>query len=132
MKTKAAFTCASLFCFIFGLLSGGLTQFTASLFDIELNEGGIFVARIFGAALLGFSAVFLYARNESHSEARHSIIIGEAIHSGIAAIIWIEALIRGFGNLLILIPLLGHLGLAIWFWYIAIKDGGTLRPISKL
>lgn len=133
MKIKAAFLCAHFFCLIFGLLCGGLPLWTASFFGIELNEGGIFVGRIFGAALLGFAAIFLYARNEAHSEARIAIIYGETIHSLMAAIFWIEALIRGFGNLFILIPLLGHLGLAIWFGYLAIKTGGgRIRNISKL
>ena len=128
MKVKTAFICAHILCLAYGLLCGGFTRFAASFFGIELGEAGMFITRIFGAALLGFTAIFLYARNEPHSPARQSIIIGEWIHSTIAVIFWIDALIRGIGDMLIIIPLLSHLVLAIWFGYYAIKCG--VKPVS--
>ena len=128
MKVKTAFIFAHILCLVLGLLCGGLARLSSTFFGIELSEDGMFITRIFGAALLGFSAIFLYTRNEPHSPARQSIIIGEWIHSSIAAIFWIDALFRGIGNMLIIIPLLSHLVLAIWFGYYAIKCG--IKPVS--
>lgn len=123
MNVKTAFICGAIFCLVFGILCGGLgPRWLSSLLDIELNDAGFFIVNIFGAALLGFSAILWYARNEPPSGARYSIIIGETIHSGIAAIFWINALFQGLGNLLILVPLLGHLGLAVWFGYFWINE----------
>jgi hypothetical protein len=121
MKIRPAFFCAAFFSGVFGLLLTFVPGFSASLFDIELNEGGLFITKIFGAALLGYSIIFWLIKDDSPSEARRNIILGDTVHSGIASIFWIVALFQGFGNLLILIPLLGHLGLAIWFGYLYLK-----------
>jgi len=121
MKVKLAFIFGAIVCVAFGLLLTFVPGFSASIFGMDVNEGGLFIARIFGASLLGYSIIFWRVKDDSPSEARRNVMLGEVVHSGIAAIIWIWGLIQTIGNLLILIPLIMHLGLAIWFGYLYIK-----------
>ncbi len=121
MKVKFAFVIGAIFAGVFGLLLTFAPGFSASLFGMDVNEGGEFIARIFGASLLGYAIICWRVKSDSPSEARRSVILGVIVHSGIASIIWIWGLVLGVGNLLILIPLIGHLGLAIWFGYLYVK-----------
>lgn len=121
MKVKIAFIVGAIVCFVFGLLLTFFPGFSASLFGMDVNEGGEFIARIFGASLLGYCITFWCVRNNSPSEARRSVILGEIVHSGIASILWIWGLFQSIGNLLTLIPLFCHLGLTIWFGILYLK-----------
>lgn len=121
MKIKAAFIAGAIFALIFGIGLAFLPNFMVGLFEVSLNEIGIHNARIFGAALIGLAVIFWQVRKDMPSEARRNIILGETVHSGIASIFWIIALVQGLGNWLMWIPFLCHLVLAIWFGYLYVK-----------
>jgi len=121
MKIKAAFIAGAIFSIIFGIWLAFLPNTLPDVFGITLNEDGVHISRIFGAALIGWAVMFWQVRSDMPSEARRNIILGEIFHSGIASIIWIFALIQGLGNWLMWIPFLGHAALTIWFGYLYIK-----------
>jgi hypothetical protein len=121
MKIKAAFIAGAIFAIIFGIGLAFLPNIMIDLFDVSLNEDGIHIARIFGAALIGFAVIFWQVSKDVPSEARRNIILGETVHSGIASIFWIIALVQGLGNWLMWFPFLCHLVLALWFGYLYIK-----------
>jgi hypothetical protein len=121
MKVKPAFIFGAILMMFFGVLLTLLPNFSADLFGMVFNADGTHIGRIFGAALIGFGVIFWQVRNDVPSEARRNIILGETIHSGIATIFWVIALVQGLGNFLMWVPLLGHLVAFIWFGYLYIK-----------
>lgn len=121
MKIKVAFIAGAIFAIIFGIWLAFLPNILSDVFDVSLNEDAIHITRIFGAALIGYAVIFWQVRNDMPSESRRNIILGETIHSGIASIFWIFALVQGLGNSLMWFPFLGHLGLFIWFGYLFFK-----------
>lgn len=121
MKVKPAFIFLALAGIIFGLLFTLIPAFALSFFDISLPTEGIFLVRLFGAALIGYGFIAWFAKDVPPSEARRYIILGETIHSGIATIIFVLGLIQGIGNLVLLLPFIVHLFLTLWFGYLYFK-----------
>ena len=76
MKLSTVFTLNAIVAALFGLgfvlIPGTLT----SLYGVTLNAGGIYVARLFGAAVLGFAALSWFARNTQESAARQAVVLG--------------------------------------------------------
>ena len=121
MKAKAAFIFGALVSAFFGICLTFFPAWSGDLFDLEYIEDSILVTRLFGAALVGNAVILWQVNDDSPSEARRNIILGEIFHSGIASVIWIMAIIQGLGNILTWIPALCHIILTVWFGYLYIK-----------
>lgn len=121
MNVKPAFIFMLITAAIFGLLFIIVPAWSLSLFAVSLPTEGIYITRLFGAALLGYGVIGYMAMNANPSEARRGIMLGEIFHGGIATIVFIVAMIQGIGNLLLIIPLLVHLITALWFGYLYSK-----------
>jgi hypothetical protein len=62
---------AGLFGLAFVLVPGPLTE----LYDIELNDGGLYIGRLLGAAFLMFAVLTWQSRDAQDSTARQAIIL---------------------------------------------------------
>ena len=121
MNVKPAFIYGAVTCVVYGigLLFIPTTMF--SWFGLTLPQDLTFFAQIFGAALLGYTVIFWMTRGDTPSEARRNVILGEVVHSFIATIVWIMALVAGIGNMLMFLPLFSHASLVIWFGFLYFK-----------
>jgi hypothetical protein len=92
-----------------------------SWFDLTLTQELTLLAQIFGGALIGYAVIFWMTQGDAPSKTRKTIILGEVVHSLIATILWVIAIVGGVGNTLMYLPLFSHVSLVIWFGYLYIK-----------
>ena len=64
---------------IFGLALVLVPGTLLSLYGITLNDAGILLARLFGAAFLGYTVLNWFARNASDSEVLRGIVLANLI-----------------------------------------------------
>jgi hypothetical protein len=121
MNVKPAFIYGAISMALYGIGLLFIPAIMFSWFGLALPGDLTFFAQIFAAALLGYAVMFGTAQGDMPSEARRRMILGEIVHSAIATIIWIIAIIQGIGNALMFLPLFSHLSLAIWFGYLYYK-----------
>jgi len=69
-----------------------------SLYGVTVSAAGILLARLLGAALLGYAVVAWSARNAEDSKARRGIVLGEFIHCAIGFIVTLLAQLSGIFN----------------------------------
>ena len=74
MTYKNFLSVAAILAFLFGLgfilMPGQLT----SLYNVELNAGGILTAQLFGSALLGFGLLNWFGRDFSDDRAKQAVL----------------------------------------------------------
>ena len=116
-KIKIGFIYAALTAGIFGIFFTILPEFSLSLFGFSLNDQGYFMTRLFGGALIGYGLVNWFVKDGPPSDARWYFMLGVFADSVIAVIVFIFGLLQQIGNLLMLVPLIIHISLAIWFGY---------------
>lgn len=104
---------AVLFGIAFVLAAGPLLL----LYGITLSPGGAVVARLFGAALIGFAVILWFARNVKESEARRAIVLGFFIEHVIGFIVALLAQLSGVVNNLGWSTVVIYLLLALGFGY---------------
>ena len=121
MNVKPAFVYGAVTCVVYGIGLIFIPSTMLSWFDLTLTQELTLLAQIFGAALLGFAVIFWMTRGDTPSEARRNIILGEVVHSLIATILWIIAIVGGIGNTLMYLPLFSHVSLVIWFGFLYFK-----------
>lgn len=76
MKLSALFTINAIVALLFGLGFVLAPAATLAPYGVTTNEAGILVARLLGAAFLGFSMIAWFARNTEESAARRAIVLG--------------------------------------------------------
>ncbi|HLO18683.1 MAG TPA: hypothetical protein VK206_27880 [Anaerolineales bacterium] len=74
MTNKNFLTFAAVVAFIFALGFILIPAQLISLYNVTLNEGGILISRLFGAALLGFGLLNWSARNFGQGEATQAVL----------------------------------------------------------
>jgi hypothetical protein len=121
MNVKPAFIYGAVTCVVYGIGLIFIPSTMLSWFDLTLTQELTLLAQIFGAALLGYAVIFWMTRGDTPSEARRIIILGEVVHSLIATILWIIAIVGGIGNALMFLPLFSHVSLVIWFGLLYFK-----------
>ena len=109
---------ACLFGLAFVLIPGPLV----SLYGNALSPGGLFLARLFGAALLGFAILTLLARKAEQSEARKAIILSLFISEAIGFIVALIGQLSGVVNALGWSTVVIYILLALGFGYFQFID----------
>ncbi|MFH1951949.1 MAG: hypothetical protein ABIL06_10065 [Pseudomonadota bacterium] len=104
---------ALLFGLTFVLVAGALL----SLYGITLSPGGLIVARLFGAALLGYAVLTYLARKAEESEARRAIVFALFISELIGFIVALVGQLSGAVNALGWSTVAIYLLLALGFGY---------------
>ena len=125
MKFQTLMIIKAIVCLVLGVPILLATTFFYSLFGAELNSGGIFAAREYGASLIGNLMVTWFARKAIESEARRAIILGLCVYDAIGFVITLIAQITG-----VLGPL-GWFAAAIYLFF-AIGFGYFLLPQKKV
>ncbi len=104
---------ALLFGLAFVLVPGALL----SLYGITLSLGGLVVARLFGAALIGYGMLTFLARNAEESKARRAIVLALFISDVVGFIVALQGQLSGAVNALGWSTVAIYLLLAMGFGY---------------
>lgn len=78
------------------LVPGGLL----SLYGITVNDAGILIARLFGAAFLGFTVLNWSARKAADSEILRGIVLANLIMDAVGFIVTLLGQLAGLANAL--------------------------------
>ncbi len=83
MSYKNITTVASIVAFAFGLGFVFMPAQLTAFYNVTLNEGGIFIGQLFGAALIGFGVLNWFGRNFTNDQAQQGLananMVGDAI-----------------------------------------------------
>jgi hypothetical protein len=74
MTYKNITTFASIVAFVFALGFIFMPAQLTSFYNVTLNEGGIFIGQLFGAALLGFGVLNWFGRNFRDEQAKQTLV----------------------------------------------------------
>lgn len=117
MKLSVLMVINAIVALLFGLAFVFAAGALLSLYGVSLNPGGLLVARLFGAALLGFAVLTWCARNVEESEARKAIIPSLFISETIGFIVALIGQLSGAVNALGWSTVIIYLFLALGFAY---------------
>jgi len=114
MKLSTMMVIKAVVCLVFGLLFLLAPEPLMSFYGVTLGEGGIFVARLYGASLFGNLLLTWFARNDAGSEALRAAVLAlfvyDAIGFVVALLAQIAGLMNGFGWAVVGLYLLLTLG----------------------
>jgi hypothetical protein len=100
MKLGNLLTAGAVVTLVFGLslvlVPGGLLSF----YGITVNDAGILIARLFGAAFLGFTVLNWSARKAADSEILRGIVLANLIMDAVGFIVTLLGQLAGLANAL--------------------------------
>lgn len=133
MKLSVFMVIAAIVALLFGLAFVFVPEPLLSPYGISLSPGGLIVARLFGAALLGFAVLTWCARNAEESEARKAIILALFIGDSIGFIVALISQLSGAVNALGWSTVIIYFLLALGFGYFqfAKKSEGEVSPTES-
>jgi hypothetical protein len=99
-----------------------------SIFGASLTVGGVFVAREYGASMMGNLMLTWFARNSQESETRWVIILALFVYDAVGFIVTLLAIITGALNPLAWLAAVIYLFFALGFGYFLIPRG---KPVQK-
>lgn len=99
MKLNVFFIINAIVALIFGLALALVPAQTLNIYGLTMDEAGLLVARLFGAALLGYAALTWLARTQEEDEARHAIVPALFVTNGIGFIIALIGQLGGLVNM---------------------------------
>ena len=125
MKLSTLMVITAIVAFFFGIAFVLVTGTLMSCYGVSLSPGGLIVARLFGAALLGFAVLTWSARNAEASEARKAIILALFISDSIGFIVALAGQLSGVFNDLGWSTVIIYLLLALGFGYFQFANQST-------
>ena len=125
MKLSTLFTINAIVAFLFGLTFVLVPGTAMSFYGITLSLGGIIVAQLFGASLLGYAVLTWSARNAGESEARNAIVLAMVLSETIGFIVALLGQLSGAVNGLGWSTVLIYLVLALGFGYFQFMKPST-------
>lgn len=117
MKLSILFTINTIVAGVFGLAFVLVAATLMSLYGVTLSPGGLLVARLFGAALLGYAVLTWFAKNAKDSEARQAIVLALFIGYAMGFIVALLGQLSGAVNTLGWSTVVIYLLLALGFGY---------------
>jgi hypothetical protein len=100
MKLRNLMVIKAVVCLGFGILLLAVPGLLMSLYGVTLQEGGIFMARLYGASLVGNLMLTWFSRNDPGSEALRAAILGLFVYDAFGLIVAIVAMLSGVMNVL--------------------------------
>jgi hypothetical protein len=100
MKLRNLMVVKAIVCLGFGVLLVAIPGQLMSLYGITLQEGGLFMARLYGAALLGNLMLTWFSRNDPGSEALRAAVLGLLVYDAVGFIAAVLAMLTGVMNVL--------------------------------
>jgi hypothetical protein len=95
MKFKTLMIIKAIVCLALGVPILVAPDFVYSIFGVTLTAGSAFVAREYGASLIGNMLLTWFARSAQESETRRAIILGMFFYNTIGFIITLLAILSG-------------------------------------
>ena len=117
MNLKTFFILFAVVGVIFGLGSLIIPEQFVSSYGVSLGEPGKWVARYFGATLIGFGVLSWGVRNVTQMDTRNSIVLGLFLANLIGLAVAIFDVIDAAGNWMDWINLIVNLFFALGFGY---------------
>jgi len=87
-------------CLVFGILFVLAPGPLMSFYGVTLGSGGILVARLYGASLIGNLLLTWFARNDAGSEALRASILALFVYDAIGFVVALVAVLSGVMNTL--------------------------------
>jgi hypothetical protein len=98
MKLSTLMVVKAIVCLGFGILLVAIPGLLMSLYGVTLDEGGILMARLYGASLLGNLMLTWFSRNDPGSEALRAAILGLFVYDAVGLIVALVATLSGIMN----------------------------------
>ena len=98
MKLRNLMVIKAIVCLGFGILLLAIPGLLMSLYGVTLQEGGIFMARLYGASLVGNLILTWFSRNDPGSEALRAAVMGLFFYDAIGLIVAVVAMLSGIMN----------------------------------
>ena len=122
MTLKTMMVIKAVVCLFFGILFLFAPEFLYGIFGATLNNGGVFAAHEYGAAMFGILMITWFGRNAVDSDLRRATVLGLTVYDGIGVVISIIAVAAGVMNALGWLVVVLYLFLALGFGYFLIKN----------
>jgi hypothetical protein len=91
MKFSTVMVIKAIVCLVFGFLLVLVPGTLLSVLGITVGPGGIFMARLYGAALFGNLMLSWFARNAAESSARRAITLDLFVYDAIGFVVALAA-----------------------------------------
>lgn len=117
MKLSTLMVIKAIVCLGFGILFLAIPALLMSLYGVTLNDGGVLMARLYGASLLGNLMLAWFSRNDPGSAALRAAILALLVYDAVGLIVAIVATLSGVMNALGWMVVGIYLFLTIGFGY---------------
>ena len=121
MNLKNMHTVKAVVCLAFGALFLLVPGPLMSFFGVTLDPGGMFVARLYGASLIGNLCLTWFSRNDPGSQARNAAVLGLFVYDAIGFVVALAAVLSGVMNLFGWAVVLLYLFLTLGYGYFQFK-----------
>ena len=117
MKLKTLFIINVFIAGGFGLAWVFIPLTAISLYEVNLNPGGVIFGQLFGAALLGYAVLAWFGRNVGESEASKGILLALFVNDTVGFVVALLAQLSGVINWLGWSTVIIYLLLALGYGY---------------
>ena len=100
MKLSTLMVVKAIVCLGFGILLVAIPGLLMSLYGVTLDEGGILMARLYGASLMGNLMLTWFSRNDPGSEALRAAVLGLFVYDAVGLVVALIAMLSGVMNAL--------------------------------
>lgn len=122
MKLKTLMIIKAIVCIALGIPILAIPVFFYSIFGLALTPAGTFVAREYGASLIGNFLLMWFARDVQDLKSRRAILLGMTFYNAIGFIATLVVVLSGVANFLGWGPVVLYLFFAVGFGYFLIKS----------
>lgn len=103
-------------------------QWTLAQFDITVNDGGVMMAQLFGAAILGIAVLNWMSREAHYFEELRPVALGNCVGHGLVFVVLLLQKLNGLGNGFCWFVIAFALIFTLAFGYFAFVRTGIERP----
>jgi hypothetical protein len=100
MKLNMLMVVKAVVCLAFGVLLVVIPGLLMSLYGVTLDDGGMLMARLYGASLLGNLMLTWFSRNDPGSEALRAAVLGLFVYDAVGLVVALIAMLSGVMNAL--------------------------------
>jgi hypothetical protein len=100
MKLRNLMVVKAIVCLGFGVLLLAIPGQLMSLYGVTLQEGGVLMARLYGASLVGNLMLTWCSRNDPGSEALRAAVLGLFVYDAVGLVVAVVATLSGGMNVL--------------------------------
>jgi hypothetical protein len=122
MKLKTLMIIKAIVCITLAIPILAMPVFFYSIFGLALTPAGAFVAREYGASLIGNFLLTWFARDVQDQKSRKAILLGMTFYNGIGFIATLFVTLSGVANFLAWGPVALYLFFTVGFGYFLLKS----------